>query len=152
MSSPTPSQYIGYTVLVANIMSLIQASSTFKRRMSTITHPRTSRAIQRSWWLLEKKTAMAADTTRNKYTFAFDILVMQVRSDQSTDQNASYAAAENLMRVLVDDLTLRLNADITVGGLGSTFSRPVSHKWAYVKEQDVNTRICTIGIEVVVGQ
>lgn len=152
MSAPPENQYVGWTIINANLLAIIRQSSLVQTNNIFDYAPANFNGYPAVVLTQDEEMGVAIDTVRNKYVFKFHVMVFQTRLNLSADQNTSYEDAETLMRALVDDLTVRLNTDITVGGLTSAWSRPVSNKWGFIKDQDVNTRTCDITIEVVVGQ
>lgn len=86
-----------------------------------------------------------ADTSRNKDTFSFNILVLADRLNRAKD-------VESTMRVLVDDIVTRLNNNTTINGNSNTFGKPVSIKWGYGSAPEPDMRIAQIDYQIVVGQ
>ena len=152
MGAPPISQFTGWTVINANLLSIIRQSQLVQPANVYDYAPGNFGGYPAVVVTQDEEAGVAIDTVRNKYTFKFHVMLFQSRLNLANDVNTSYETAETAMRALADDLTVRLNTDITVGGLGSAWSRPVNQKWGYIKAQDVDTRTCDMTIEVVVGQ
>lgn len=156
MGAPS-SNFVGFTTINANLKSIIAASAYIGKDAAGVQQlfdyaPANFNGYPAVVLAQTDENATIADTQRNQYVYTYHVLCLQTRLNLDPDQNTSYSIAESNMRVLVDDLMVRLNTDITVGGIGSTFSRPVKVNWGYIKGQDVDSRTAEISIEVVVGQ
>jgi hypothetical protein len=153
MGAPNLSTYEGYTVITNSLVTLIKQTTLVEENNIFTYAPANFNGYPAVVVVPDDENASAIDTARNKYIFKYKIMVVQSRLNLvQGNLNASYAAAETLVQALIDELTVILNTDITVGGLPNTWSRPVNHSWGYIKAQDVDARSCIMDIEVVVGQ
>lgn len=86
-----------------------------------------------------------ADTSRNKDTFSFNILILMNRLNMEQQ-------AEQTMRSFVDDIITRLSNNTTINGNSNTFGKALNIKWGYATAPEPDMRVAAITYQIVVGQ
>jgi len=93
---------------------------------------------------VQEQSGSFLDNTRNQRIYRFTIRVFIDRNQV----NFGSSKAETILRTVADEMTLKLDADPTLGG-NCIYSKPFVAKFGYVDREQTNIRIMELQLDCV---
>ena len=91
---------------------------------------------------LTEENGSVLDNARNQRIYKFQIRVF---IDRNT-KNFGSSKAEKILRTVADEITLKIDADITLNG-NCLYCRPYNARFGYIDRQSNNIRLMEIDLE-----